>query len=65
LLPHKFFLLLLRRVRGFAEQYEELRKLHVEVITVSTNVKFAYLAWQRDDKMPEIVNYPMGPGSYG
>jgi len=29
---------------ALAEQYEELRKQNVEVITVSTDVRFAYLA---------------------
>ncbi len=35
------------------------------MITVSTDTKFAHLAWQRDEKMLEKVKYPMGSDPTG
>ena len=48
-----------------AEKYEALQKLGAEVITVSTDTKFAHLAWRDGEKMLAKVKYPMGADSTG
>lgn len=36
-----------------------------EVITVSTDTQFVHLAWKRDEKLLENVQYPMGADPTG
>ena len=48
-----------------AAKYDELKKLGCEVISVSTDTKFVHLAWKRDEKLIEKINYPMGADPTG
>ncbi|MEW5806379.1 MAG: redoxin domain-containing protein [Acidobacteriota bacterium] len=48
-----------------AEKYAELKKLGVELISVSTDTKFVHLAWQREEKLLKEVKFPMGADPAG
>ncbi len=41
-------------------KYEELKKMGVEVISVSTDTHYVHYAWQQGEKMLAGVGYPMG-----
>ena len=48
-----------------AAQHDELKNMGVEVISMSTDTKFAHLAWRNSEKMLENVNYLMGSDPTG
>jgi peroxiredoxin (alkyl hydroperoxide reductase subunit C) len=52
-------------LNDLAEKYEELKKMGVEVVSVSADTKFVHLAWKRHEKMIEKVKYPMGADPTG
>jgi len=51
--------------QDLAEHYEELQRMGVEVISVSTDTKYTHLAWQRSEKLLEKVKYFMGADPTG
>jgi len=48
-----------------ADQYKDLAKSGVEVISVSTDTKFVHLAWHREEKLMKDVTYSMGADPTG
>ena len=63
--PADFTFVCATEFAALADQYEEFKKLGAEVITVSTDTTFVHLAWQRDEKMLEKAQYPMGSDRTG
>jgi peroxiredoxin (alkyl hydroperoxide reductase subunit C) len=47
------------------EVYPKLKELGAEVVSVSTDTKFVHLAWHRDEKLIQNVQYPMGADPTG
>jgi peroxiredoxin (alkyl hydroperoxide reductase subunit C) len=43
-----------------AEKYEDMKKLGVEVISVSTDTHYVHFAWQNSEKMLSDIKFPMG-----
>ena len=48
-----------------AEQYDEFKKLNAELIAISTDTKYAHLAWHREEKMLKDVKFLMGSDPTG
>lgn len=48
-----------------ARVYQELKSLGCEVVSVSTDTKYAHLAWQREELFLEDVKYLMGADPTG
>jgi peroxiredoxin (alkyl hydroperoxide reductase subunit C) len=46
-------------------QHEPLKKMGAEVISISTDSKFAHLAWRNSEKILESVNFLMGADPTG
>lgn len=63
--PADFTFVCPTELADLAEQYETLKKLGAEVISVSTDTKFAHLAWRDSEKLLEKVSYPMGADPTG
>ncbi len=63
--PADFTFVCPTELADLAEYYEELQRLGVEVISVSTDTKYTHLAWQRSEKLLERVRYPMGADPTG
>lgn len=49
----------------YGKKYEELKKHGAEVISVSTDTQYVHMAWKRDEKLLENVQYPMGADPTG
>lgn len=63
--PADFTFVCATEFAALAEHYEEFKKIGAEIITVSTDTKFVHLAWQREEKMLEKAQYPMGSDRTG
>ena len=63
--PADFTFVCPTELADLADKYEALRKLGAEVVSVSTDTKFVHLAWQRDEKLLEKVQYPMAADPTG
>ena len=63
--PADFTFVCATEFSDLAEQYENIRGLNTEVITVSRDTKFVHLAWQREEKLLEKARYPMGSDPTG
>jgi alkyl hydroperoxide reductase subunit AhpC len=48
-----------------ADKQEALKKLGVELISVSTDTKYAHLAWRNSEKLLQNVKYQMGADPTG
>ena len=48
-----------------ADHYDEFKKLDVEVYGVSTDTKFAHLAWRNSEKLLADVQYPLAADPTG
>lgn len=48
-----------------AGKYEALKKLGVEVVSVSTDTKFSHLAWRNSEKLLADVKFPMAADATG
>lgn len=48
-----------------ASVYQELKSLGCEVVSVSTDTKYAHLAWQREEMLLKDVKYLMGADPTG
>ncbi len=58
--PADFTFVCPTELADLAEQYDVLTKLGAEVISVSTDTKFAHMAWRDTEKLLSKVRYPMG-----
>ncbi|QWK19352.1 MAG: redoxin domain-containing protein [Hydrogenobacter thermophilus] len=63
--PADFTFVCPTELADLAEKYQELQELGVEVISVSTDTKYAHLAWHRSEKLLEKVRFPMGADPTG
>ncbi|RMH79573.1 MAG: peroxiredoxin [Acidobacteria bacterium] len=63
--PADFTFVCPTELADLAEHYEELQRMGVEVISVSTDTKYTHLAWQRWEKLLEKVRFPMGADPTG
>lgn len=63
--PADFTFVCPTELADLAEHYDELTKMGVEVISVSTDTKYTHLAWQTTEKLLEKVRYPMGADPAG
>lgn len=48
-----------------ADRHDQIKELGAELITVSTDTQFVHLAWQRNEKSLEKVDYTMGADPTG
>lgn len=63
--PADFTFVCPTELADLADKYDALTKLGAEVITVSTDTKFAHLAWRDSEKLLSKVKYPMGADPTG
>ena len=63
--PADFTFVCPTELADLAEKHEALKKLNVEVISVSTDTKFVHLAWHRDELLLEKVRFLMGADPTG
>ncbi len=63
--PADFTFVCPTELADLAEHYEELQSMGVEVISMSTDTKYAHLAWHRAEKLLEKVRYLMGADPSG
>ncbi|RMH06121.1 MAG: peroxiredoxin [Aquificota bacterium] len=63
--PADFTFVCPTELEDLAEHYEELHRMGVEVISVSTDTKYTHLAWQRSEKLLEKVRFLMGADPTG
>ncbi|MCS7084185.1 MAG: redoxin domain-containing protein [Aquificaceae bacterium] len=63
--PADFTFVCPTELADLAKYQEELEKMGVQVIAVSTDTKFTHLAWQKAEKLLENVKYLMGADPTG
>ena len=63
--PADFTFVCPTELADLAEKHEALQKLGAEVISVSTDTKFAHLAWRDSEKLLSKVKYLMGADATG
>ncbi len=63
--PADFTFVCPTELADLADYYEELQRMGVEVISVSTDTKYTHLAWQKTEKLLEKVKYLMGADPTG
>ncbi|MCF7668497.1 MAG: redoxin domain-containing protein [Verrucomicrobia bacterium] len=63
--PADFTFVCPTELADLAERYEDIKKLDVEVISVSADTMFTHLAWRTSEKLLEKVQFPMGADPSG
>ena len=63
--PADFTFVCPTELADLAEKYEALKKLNVEVLSVSTDTRYAHLAWRNSEKLLQNVKYPMAADPTG
>ncbi len=63
--PADFTFVCPTELADLADQYEKIKELGAELISISTDTKFTHLAWQREEKLLEKVRFPMGADPTG
>jgi len=63
--PADFTFVCPTELADLAEQYQALKALGAEVISISTDTKFSHLAWKDSEKLLAGVEYPMGADPTG
>ncbi len=63
--PADFTFVCPTELADLADKYEALRALGAEVVSVSTDTKFAHLAWRHSEKLLAGVQYPMAADPTG
>src|SRR5437868_7061619 len=61
--PADFTFVCPTELADLAEQHDKLRALGAEVISVSTDTKYAHMAWRDSEKLLAKVRYLMGADS--
>ncbi|HTG44286.1 MAG TPA: redoxin domain-containing protein [Verrucomicrobiae bacterium] len=61
--PADFTFVCPTELADLADQYEAITKLGAEVISVSTDTKYAHMAWRNSEKLLSKVRYPMAADS--
>lgn len=63
--PADFTFVCPTELADLAEQHDALKELEAEVISVSTDTKYAHMAWRDSEKLLENVRYLMGADPTG
>lgn len=63
--PADFTFVCATEFAALAEQYNKLKELGCEVLSVSTDTKFTHLAWRQHEGELATVNYPMAADPTG
>jgi peroxiredoxin (alkyl hydroperoxide reductase subunit C) len=63
--PADFTFVCPTELADLAGQYETLQKLGVEVVSMSTDTKFAHMAWRNSERLLADVTYKMGEDPTG
>jgi len=63
--PADFTFVCPTELADIADKYEEIKKLGVEIVSVSTDTKYSHFAWQRSEGLLEKVKFPMGADPTG
>lgn len=63
--PADFTFVCPTELADLADKHAELEKLGATVVSVSTDTKFAHLAWRNSERLLEKVNYIMGADTNG
>ena len=63
--PKDFTFVCPTELADLGEQYDTLKKLGVEVISVSTDTKFSHLAWRNSERLLQNVKFTMGADPTG
>jgi NADH-dependent peroxiredoxin subunit C len=63
--PADFTFVCPTELADIAEKHAKLREAGAEVVAVSTDTKFAHLAWRNTEKLLAKVNYPMAADPTG
>lgn len=63
--PADFTFVCPTELADLAESHKELQKMNVEVVSVSTDTKFAHLAWRGSERLLENVQYHMAADPTG
>ncbi len=63
--PADFTFVCPTELADLAEQHEELKALGVEVVSVSTDTKYAHLAWRCSERLLQNVRFQMGADPTG
>jgi NADH-dependent peroxiredoxin subunit C len=63
--PADFTFVCPTELADLAERYDALKKLDVELVSISTDTKFAHLAWRNSEKLLQNVRYPMAADPTG
>lgn len=63
--PADFTFVCPTELADLAGKYEALKKLHVEVASVSTDTHFAHMAWRNSEKLLQNVRFPMAADPTG
>ncbi len=63
--PADFTFVCPTELADLAESHDELKKMEVEVVSVSTDTKFAHLAWRNSERLLQNVRYRMAADPTG
>ena len=63
--PADFTFVCPTELADLAHKHEELKKMGAEVVSVSTDTKFAHLAWKQTETLISAVNYQMAADPTG
>jgi len=63
--PADFTFVCPTELADIGEKYECLKKLGVELLSVSTDTKFSHLAWKDSEKLLATIKYPMAADPTG
>ena len=63
--PADFTFVCPTELADLAENYEKIKELGGEVISVSTDTKFVHLAWHESERLLQNVRFPMGSDPTG
>lgn len=63
--PADFTFVCPTELADLAEQHEKLKELGAEIISVSTDTKYAHMAWHREERLLEKVTFQMASDATG
>ncbi len=63
--PADFTFVCPTELSDLSDKYEELKKIGVQVISVSTDTKFTHLAWTKHEKLVQDIKFPMASDTTG
>ncbi len=57
--PRDFNFQCLNELRDFIINYEELKKMNVEILSISTDTEFTHKAWHESSELLSSIKFPM------